>query len=124
MTPENCRQIIDTNLTGAIVATHYSLPLLAAGVHLMYIGVVSERIGLSGLRAYTAAKAGLEAFIEGLGKKQRQQRVLNIRPSAIDTPLWQKVPAHALTQRGRPRHRVQPNRFLRLLTVNRQAHLT
>ena len=92
MSPDSCQRIINANLTGAILATHYSLPLLASDAHLMYIGAVSERMRLPGLSAYAAAKVGLEAFIEVLGKEQRHRRVLNIRPSAVDTPLWEKVP--------------------------------
>lgn len=92
MSPDGYQRIVDANLTGAVVATHYSLPLLAADAHLMYIGAISERMRLPGLGAYAAAKAGLEAFTEVLGKERRKQRVLNIRPSAVDTPLWEKVP--------------------------------
>ena len=92
MSPEICQRILNANLTGAISATHFSLPLLATDAHLMYIGAISERLRLPGLGAYAAAKVGLEAFVEVLGKEQRKRRVSNIRPSAVDTPMWKKVP--------------------------------
>jgi short-subunit dehydrogenase len=47
---------------------------------------------MPGLAAYAAAKAGLEAFGEALRKELRKQKVTVIRPAAVNTPLWQKVP--------------------------------
>jgi NAD(P)-dependent dehydrogenase (short-subunit alcohol dehydrogenase family) len=92
MTPEVWRRILDANLTGAFLATHYSLPLLAPDAHLFFLGAISERMRLPGLSAYAAAKAGLEAFAEALRKEQRQQKVTVVRPAAVNTPLWSKVP--------------------------------
>jgi len=92
MTPEVWRRILDANLTGAFLATHYSLPLLAPDAHLFFLGALSERMRLPGLSAYAAAKAGLEAFAEALRKEQRQQKVTVVRPAAVNTPLWSKVP--------------------------------
>jgi len=47
---------------------------------------------LPGLAAYAAAKAGLEAFAEVLRKEERKRRITVVRPSAVDTAIWQKVP--------------------------------
>jgi NAD(P)-dependent dehydrogenase (short-subunit alcohol dehydrogenase family) len=92
LSPEAWRRILDANLTGAYLAAHYSLPLLADDAHLVFLGAVSERLRLPGLSAYAAAKAGLEAFAAVLGKEERRRRVTVVRPSAVDTALWQKVP--------------------------------
>ena len=92
MTPAVWERILSANLTGAYQATHYSLPLLAPDAHLIFIGAVSERLRLPGLSAYAAAKAGLEAFAEALRKEQRRRRVTIVRPAAVATPLWDKVP--------------------------------
>lgn len=92
MTPSIWNRILSANLTGAYLAAHYSLPLLSPGAHMIFVGAVSERLRLPGLSAYAAAKAGLEAMVETLRKEQRQHRVSIIRPSAVDTPLWDKVP--------------------------------
>jgi NAD(P)-dependent dehydrogenase (short-subunit alcohol dehydrogenase family) len=62
MTPEDWRRIIDANLLGPYLTTHYSLPLLAEDAQLVFLGAVSERLRLPGLSAYAAAKSGLEAF--------------------------------------------------------------
>lgn len=92
MEPQNWDRILAANLSGAYLATHCSLPLLAEDGHLVYIGAVSERLRLPGLSAYAAAKAGLEAYAEALGKEERKRRVTVVRPSAVATPLWDKVP--------------------------------
>ncbi|MCS6828932.1 MAG: SDR family NAD(P)-dependent oxidoreductase [Caldilinea sp.] len=92
MKPEAWKRILDANLTGAYLATHYSLPLLAEQAHLLYIGAYGEKLRLPGLSAYAAAKAGLEAFVTTLAKEQRKLRVTVVRPGAVDTPLWNKTP--------------------------------
>lgn len=89
---ESWQRILDANLVGAYLAAHYSLPLLARDAHLLFLGAVSERMRLPRLSAYAAAKAGLEAFVEVLGKEERKRRVTLVRPAAVDTPLWDKVP--------------------------------
>ncbi len=86
-----CR-IIEANLTGAFFTTHYSLPLLAANAHIFYVGAIHERLRLPKLGAYAAAKAGLEAFAESLRKEERKRRVTVVRPGAVDTAFWNKVP--------------------------------
>ena len=90
--PGDWRRILDANLSGAYLATHFSLPLLAADAHVFYLGAISERLRLPGLSAYAAAKAGLEAFADALRKEQRGRRVTVVRPGAVATPFWDKVP--------------------------------
>jgi NAD(P)-dependent dehydrogenase (short-subunit alcohol dehydrogenase family) len=92
MAPAAFRRIVDANLIGAYLAVHHSLPLLAADAPLVFIGAVSERIRLPGLSAYAAAKAGLEAFAEVLRKEERQRSVIVVRPAAVNTTFWKKVP--------------------------------
>lgn len=92
MTPETFRRILDANLTGAYTAFHHSLPLLTPDAALVFIGAVSERMRLPGLTAYAAAKAGLEAFADALRKEERKRRVIVVRPGAVNTKFWQKVP--------------------------------
>lgn len=101
MAPEDWERIMGAVLTGAYLTTHYSLPLLADDAHLVFVGAISERLRLPGLSAYSAAKAGLEAFVEVLGKEERRRRVTLVRPAAVSTSFWEKVPfrmpANALT---------------------------
>jgi NAD(P)-dependent dehydrogenase (short-subunit alcohol dehydrogenase family) len=90
--PESWQRILNANLAGAYLTAHYSLPLLAADSSLIFLGAVSERLRLPRLSAYAAAKAGLEAFVEVLAKEERKRRIILVRPAAVDTPLWDKVP--------------------------------
>ena len=92
MAPDTFRRILDANLLGAYYAVHHSLPLLAADAPLVFLGAVSERMRLPGLAAYAAAKAGLEAFAEALRKEERKRRVIVVRPGAVNTAFWRKVP--------------------------------
>jgi NAD(P)-dependent dehydrogenase (short-subunit alcohol dehydrogenase family) len=92
MTPGNWQSVVDANLNNVFSAVHYSLPLLAESAHIFIIGAVSERLRLPGLAAYAASKAGLEAFAETLAKEERKKRVTIVRPGAVITPFWDKVP--------------------------------
>jgi NAD(P)-dependent dehydrogenase (short-subunit alcohol dehydrogenase family) len=90
--PDTWQRIVDANLTGAFLTTHFSLPLLANEAHLIYLGAISERLRLPGLAPYAAAKVGLEAFAEALAKEERKRRITVVRPGAVATPFWEKVP--------------------------------
>jgi NAD(P)-dependent dehydrogenase (short-subunit alcohol dehydrogenase family) len=92
LSPQDWQRILDANLTGAYAAAHHSLPLLAEDAHMVFVGAVSERLRLPGLAAYAAAKAGIEAFADVLRKEQRGRRVSIVRPKAVQTSLWDKVP--------------------------------
>lgn len=92
MTPAAWQRILDANLNGAFLCAHYSLPLLAPEAHLFFLGAVSERMQMPGLAAYAAAKAGLEAMGEAFRKEARKRKVTVVRPGAVNTALWQKVP--------------------------------
>lgn len=92
MDDETWLQIINANLTGVFLSLKYSLPLLAEDAHIVVIGAISERLSLPGLSAYAAAKSGLEAFAETLAKEERKKRVTVVRPGAVQTKFWEKVP--------------------------------
>lgn len=69
MSKETWARQMSANLTGAYLAAHNSLPLLAENAHLVFVGAISERLQLPGFAAYAAAKAGLEAFAAAFGKR-------------------------------------------------------
>lgn len=85
------QRILNANLTGVFHAIHHSQALLNEGAPIYILGAVSERMRLPGLAAYAAAKAGLEAFAEVL-RKELKRTVVVVRPAAVDTALWKKVP--------------------------------
>ncbi|WP_420644620.1 SDR family NAD(P)-dependent oxidoreductase [Candidatus Leptofilum sp.] len=89
---ESWQRQIDANLTGPFLATKHSLPLLAKDAHLIYLGAVSERLKLPKFSAYVAAKAGLEAFVASLQKELRGKKITLVRPGAVATPFWDKLP--------------------------------
>lgn len=91
MQPADWQRILQANLTGPFLTTHFSWPLLSEASHLFYLGAVSERMQQPGLSAYAAAKAGLEAFAEVVRKESRR-KVIVVRPGAVDTLFWRKVP--------------------------------
>jgi len=117
MAGDTWQRIIDANLSGAYRATHYSLPLLAQDAHLFFLGAISERLRLPGLSAYATAKAGLEAFADALRKEQRRRRVSVVRPGAVDTPLWDKVPMRLPKDAASPQKVAQ-----RILEAYDQGH--
>lgn len=84
-------RILGANLTGLYLAARASLPLLGKQTPLYALGAVSERMRLPGLAAYAAAKAGVEALGEVLRKELRRPVVV-VRPAAVRTALWNKVP--------------------------------
>lgn len=92
MDPGEWDRILMANLTGAFYSIHYCLPLLNEDAHIFFIGAISERLQLPGLSAYAAAKSGLEAFATSLRKEQRKKRVTVVRPGAVKTSFWDKVP--------------------------------
>jgi NAD(P)-dependent dehydrogenase (short-subunit alcohol dehydrogenase family) len=111
------RRILDANLTGAYLAVHHSLPLLAPEAHIVLLGAVSERVRLPGLSAYAAAKAGIEAFADVLRKEQRRRRVTLVRPHAVDTSIWDKVPFNV------PRGALRPEDVAdRMLAAYQEGH--
>ena len=102
MTYAEWQRIINANLTGAYLTTHHSMPLLKENAHLFYLGAVSERLRLPKLSAYVAAKAGLEAYAEALRKEERKKRVTVVRPGAVATSFWDKVPLRMPTDAASP----------------------
>lgn len=117
MAPELWNRILAANLTGAYLAARYSMPLLAPTSHLFFIGAVSERLRLPGLAAYAVAKAGLEALGDVLRKEQRRRRVTVVRPAAVVTSLWDKVPMRL------PKDSPPPSEVAaRILTAYRDGH--
>jgi NAD(P)-dependent dehydrogenase (short-subunit alcohol dehydrogenase family) len=90
--PQRWREIVDNNLTGVFETLRVSLPLMNEDGHVFILGAVSERLRLPGLTAYAAAKAGLEALVESLAKEERRKKISLVRPGAVATPLWEKVP--------------------------------
>lgn len=96
-TPEEFRQIIDVNLLGQIHGALAALPHLrnAGGGALIHVSSVEATISLPFQAAYAASKHGMVGFMDALRMELKQEgipiSVTNIRPSSINTPLFDKA---------------------------------
>ncbi len=87
------QRIIDANLTGAFRATQASLPLMNESSHMVFVGAMVDKLILPKFAAYAASKAGLEAFAKTLAREEKRKlRVTVVRPGAVNTPFWEKIP--------------------------------
>jgi NAD(P)-dependent dehydrogenase (short-subunit alcohol dehydrogenase family) len=92
-TPDTWNRIVNANLTGAYLTTHYSLPLLSKEAHMVFIGAVTEKLNrVPKFAAYAASKGGLESFITVLTREERKRRITLLRPGAVKTSFWDKMP--------------------------------
>ncbi len=92
ITPADWQRMFDANLHGAQNSLQACLPLLAPDAHLFFIGAYTDRLVLPGLGAYVASKAALEKYTAVLEKELRGKKVTLVRPSAVATKFWDKVP--------------------------------
>jgi 3-oxoacyl-[acyl-carrier protein] reductase len=108
-TLEELNRVIDINIRGTLVATQAALKHMNNGGRIIMIGsCVGERMMTPGLVSYSATKAALKMFTQGLSREvgSRGITVNNIQPGPIDTDLnpaageW-AVPQKAATALGR-----------------------
>ncbi|MGB7342306.1 MAG: SDR family NAD(P)-dependent oxidoreductase [Phototrophicaceae bacterium] len=82
---------MNSNLNGAFLAAHHTLPLMPKGAHMVVIGVYTDHIRLPKMGAYAVAKAGLEELMQLLAKENRRHNFTLVRPGAVDTNFWEQV---------------------------------
>lgn len=95
-TPEEFKQIIDTNLTGAAYGAMAALPhLKREGGALVVISSVEARRALPFQSAYAASKHGIKGFLEALRMELEREgsavSVTEVMPSGINTPFFNKA---------------------------------
>ncbi|MBU1100056.1 MAG: SDR family NAD(P)-dependent oxidoreductase [Bacteroidetes bacterium] len=86
------KNIIETNLLGSIYMIKTLLPEMVeaeGGRIINILSVVTNKIFTSS-SAYSASKAGLEAYSKVLREEVRENniRIINIYPGATITPIW------------------------------------
>jgi NAD(P)-dependent dehydrogenase (short-subunit alcohol dehydrogenase family) len=94
--PEAWLRTIDINLTGVYRTVHATLPhLLASRGYLQVVASIASFVPLAGMSAYTASKAGVEAFSRALRQEVgfRGVEVGLVHPSWIDTDLVREAEA-------------------------------
>jgi NAD(P)-dependent dehydrogenase (short-subunit alcohol dehydrogenase family) len=89
MTGDQWRETIDTNLSGVFYCTHAAIPRLRArgGGWIINISSLASRNPFPGGAAYSATKAGLNAFGEALMQELRYDgiRVSTVCPGSVRT---------------------------------------
>ena len=98
---DEIKEIIDTNLLGAIYAVKNVLPHMIEnkrGTIINILSVAADTV-FTKSSAYAASKAGLQAYSKVLREEVREHniKVINILPGATRTPIW---PNDALEKYG------------------------
>jgi NAD(P)-dependent dehydrogenase (short-subunit alcohol dehydrogenase family) len=91
---ERWRELMETNVLGAVGVTQAALPVMRAqrsGL-IINVGSISGRIGLPGFGPYAASKFALEGFSESLRHELTPWgiRVVIVEPGAYSTDIWRK----------------------------------
>ncbi|MEX1367725.1 MAG: SDR family NAD(P)-dependent oxidoreductase, partial [Nannocystaceae bacterium] len=91
LTWDDCRSTIDVNVTGATATLVAALPAMVQRKrgHLVGISSIASYRGLPKFAAYSASKAYLSHFLEGLRVDLRSTgvAVTDIRPGYVRTPM-------------------------------------
>ncbi|MGI6851609.1 SDR family oxidoreductase [Mesorhizobium sp. 1B3] len=123
---ESWRKTIDTNLTGAFLGAKYQIPAMVergGGSLIFTASFVGHTVGMPGMAAYAAGKAGLIGLTQALAAEHGRQgiRVNALLPGGVDTPaLTAKTPderafvdgLHALKRIARPQEIAQTALYL------------
>lgn len=92
VSPGGWRETLDTNLTAAFLAARHQIPAMLArggGAIVFTSSFVGSSVGLPGMAAYAASKAGLAGLVKGLTADYgaRGIRVNALLPGGTDTPM-------------------------------------
>ena len=89
MTPQQWREVIDTNLTGVFYCCHAVIPHMkkAGGGFIINISSLAGKNPFKGAAAYNASKFGLNGFSEAMMQDLRYDniRVSYVMPGSVDT---------------------------------------
>lgn len=90
------RRVLDINLLGPIVASHYAVNLMKQGGfgHIVNVSSVAGHIGTPGWASYNASKWGLRGFSESLRKEliPWNIRVSVLSPGVVESDWGENMP--------------------------------
>jgi 3-oxoacyl-[acyl-carrier protein] reductase len=93
ITPEQWREVIDTNLTGVFYCCHAAIPYLKkrGGGYIINISSLAGKNPFKGGSAYNASKFGLNGFSEAIMQDLRYDniRVSYVMPGSVNTRFGQ-----------------------------------
>ena len=97
MSPEEWREVIDTNLTGTFNFSRAAIATMLRQKRgsIINISSVAGEIGLAGMTNYAASKAGIHGFTRALAKEcaPRQVTVNAVAPGFIETDMSARLTA-------------------------------
>ena len=90
--PEVWREVLDTNLNGLFLCTHYALPLMRAGSAVVNNLSVAAQGTFPGHSGYNSSKWGGLGFTNTLREELRPRRirVIALIPGPTDTEIWEQ----------------------------------
>jgi NAD(P)-dependent dehydrogenase (short-subunit alcohol dehydrogenase family) len=86
-------QVLSANLRSAFVTTQAVLPKMPVGGRLIYIGSSASKEPMKGRTAYSASKAGLDAFAYAL-RREVSRDGINVNvviPAPVETDILEEV---------------------------------
>ncbi|GIG67564.1 SDR family oxidoreductase [Phytomonospora endophytica] len=89
---DDLRDGIEAKLIAHVRALKATLPHLAPGGSVTFIGAVSARAALPGTAGLAAINGAVEAMVGPLAAELAPRRVNAVSPGVIDTPWWHALP--------------------------------
>jgi NAD(P)-dependent dehydrogenase (short-subunit alcohol dehydrogenase family) len=92
-TIEDFEAVVRTNLTSAYVVAHAALPAMGPGGRFVFLSSSSSHTPQPGRSAYSASKAGLNAFASALGKEVERDGIAVhvVTTGPVATPMLEDV---------------------------------
>lgn len=92
-TLDDFEAVVRTNLTSAYVVAHAALPAMGAGGRFVFLSSSSSRAPQPGRSAYSASKAGLNAFARALAKEVERDGIAVhlVTTGPVATPMLDDV---------------------------------
>jgi 3-oxoacyl-[acyl-carrier protein] reductase len=94
MSPEDWREVIDTNLTGVFHVSKAVAERLRDGGRIVNLASISAAVGFFGQGNYAAAKAGVVALTKVLSKELAKRRITvnAVAPGVVLTEMGKSIP--------------------------------